>query len=67
MKAEKDMKKRKVPCIIAVPKMSLECEWDDNCFSQYVGDDNIIKFYFGDKLEPGRYSYDVNGLFNIVI
>lgn len=47
-----DMKARKVPCIVAVKT--------DDClvheFSHYLGADheNVIKFYFGDKMAEGR-------------
>ena len=44
-----DMKARKVPCIIAVPKPDA---WHDDDFDRYVGDEKTIKFYFGDKMEP---------------
>lgn len=44
-----DMKARKVPCIIAVPKPD---DWYDDEFDRYVGDKKTIKFYFGDKMEP---------------
>lgn len=61
---KEDMKKRKVPCIIAVPKMFLESEWDNNCFSQYAGNDSIIKFYFNDAMSPGRYIFDCLPIYN---
>lgn len=44
-----DMKARKVPCIIAVPKPD---GWYDDDFDRYAGDKQTIKFYFGDKMEP---------------
>lgn len=44
-----DMKARKVPCIIAVPKPD---DWHDDDFDRYVGDEKTVKFYFGDKMEP---------------
>lgn len=44
-----DMKARKVPCIIAVPKPDY---LHDDDFDRYVGDKQTIKFYFGDKMEP---------------
>lgn len=43
-----DMKARKVPCIIAVPKPD---DWHDDEFDRYVGDKKTIKFYLGDKME----------------
>lgn len=45
-----DMVARKVPCIIVVPK-ELQDNWQDS-FSYYVGCDGILKFYFGDSMEP---------------
>lgn len=44
-----DMKARKVPCIIAVPKPD-DCHDDE--FDRYVGGEKTIKFYFSDKMEP---------------
>lgn len=44
-----DMKARKVPCVIAVPKPD---SWRCDEFDRYVGDKETIKFYFGDKMEP---------------
>ena len=46
-----DMKARKVPCIIAVPKPD---NWHEDEFGRYIGDEKTIKFYFGDKMEPGH-------------
>ena len=48
---KEDMKKRKIPCIIVVPKEIHEDTWDDS-FSQFVGADGIQRFYFGDPMEP---------------
>ena len=46
-----DMKERRVPCLIVVPKeVYRESCWDDS-FSRYVGADGIEKYYFGDKME----------------
>lgn len=44
-----EMKACRVPCIIAVPKPD---GWHYNDFNYYIGDKNITKFYFGDKMEP---------------
>lgn len=44
-----DMKARKVPCIIAVPRPDY---WRSDDFDRYVGGKETIKFYFGDKMEP---------------
>lgn len=43
-----DMKKRRIPCIIVVPKE--EVGWG-NRFSEYIGNANIKKYYMGDKME----------------
>ena len=48
---KEDMKKRKIPCIIVVPKEIHEDTWNDS-FSQFVGADGILRFYFGDPMEP---------------
>lgn len=48
-----DMKNGKVPCIIAT-----DDEYAENCFGQYCGSKHIVKFYFGDELEIGRYMVD---------
>lgn len=44
-----DMEERKVPCIIVIPKE--QQSWSEN-FSYYVGNSNVKKYYFGDKMEP---------------
>ena len=46
-----DMKARRVPCILVVPPS--ETCWSDN-FDYYLGNGNVRKFYFGDKMEPGN-------------
>lgn len=46
-----DMKERKVPCIIVVENPS---PWHEGEFEYYLGDERTVKFYFGDKMEPGR-------------
>ena len=43
------MKKRELPCILVVSEKATEDRWDVT-FDQFVGDDNIDKFYFGDDL-----------------
>lgn len=45
--SKEDMRNRKVPCIIAVPKEVQSWESD---FYYYVGNANILKFYFDDKM-----------------
>ena len=48
---KEDMMKRKVPCIIVVPKGIHENGWDES-FSKFVGADGVQKFYFEDYMEP---------------
>ena len=47
--SKNDMVARRVPCIIVVPR---EKQDYSDCFSHYVGMDGIVKYYFGDKMEP---------------
>lgn len=45
-----DMRDRRVPCIIVVPKPDDKYSFvDEKSFSTYAGDDNVVKFYFNDK------------------
>ena len=46
-----DMRERKVPCLIIVPKENLPYEGCETVFSEELGNDNNIKLFFGDKLE----------------
>jgi hypothetical protein len=48
--SKEDMRDRKVPCIIIVPKKEYEEEYDFS-FNKYVGNVNVIKIYFGDSKE----------------
>ena len=48
--SKEDMKKRRVPCIIVVPKELHEGEWYRYEFEYWVGADGIQKFYFGDRM-----------------
>ena len=48
-----DMRERKVPCIIVVPKEIAEDSWYGNDFAHWVGADGVQKFYFGDKMGIG--------------
>ena len=48
---KEDMKKRRVPCIIVVPKHIHDEYWDTS-FSKFVGVDGIQRFYFEDNMEP---------------
>lgn len=44
-----DMRDRKVPCIIVVPKELAKGSWNSD-FDFWIGCDAIRKFYFGDDL-----------------
>ena len=49
---KKDMIKRRVPCLIVVPKeIAEEFDWKDYDFYFWVGNENVKKFYFGDEME----------------
>lgn len=50
---KEDMKKRKVPCIIAVPPEVHQNSWDDR-FDTWVCVDGIQKFYFDDIMKPDK-------------
>lgn len=47
-----DMKARRVPCIIVVPKEKAEDNWYREDFAHWIGVDGIQRFYFGDRMEP---------------
>lgn len=49
--SKSDMKARRVPCIIVVPKSLHERSYQD-AFRNWVGADGIKKYYFGDEMEP---------------
>lgn len=49
--SKEDMKMRRVPCIIAIPREIHEEYWDDS-FQKFVGADGIQRFYFEDPMEP---------------
>lgn len=55
-----DMKKRIIPCIIAVLVDELDDDWQyEDCFDTFAAtedNDRIIKFYFGDNMSPGEFS-----------
>lgn len=44
-----DMRERKVPCIIVVPKELLEDTWEDG-FNYWVAADRVRKIYFNDPI-----------------
>lgn len=45
-----DMRERKVPCIIVVPKELLEDTWEDG-FNYWVAADRVRKIYFNDPID----------------
>lgn len=47
-----DMRERKVPCIIVVPKEIADTDWYGQDFKHCVGHAGVRKYYFGDKMEP---------------
>ena len=50
--SKEDMIKRKVPCLIWAPKSIYGDSWRE-AFTDWVGADGIIKYYFGDDIgEP---------------
>lgn len=50
--SKKDMKDRKVPCVIVVPADVVKSElWNEN-FSYWVGTADVERIYFGDPEEP---------------
>ena len=46
-----DMRKRKVPCIIVVPKEKADDSWFGQDFAHWAVVDGIQRFYFGDRME----------------
>ena len=50
---KEDMKNRRVPCIIVVPKALYEDTYKD-AFHDWVGADGVQKFFFGDEMESEK-------------
>ena len=48
--SKEDMKHRRVPCLIVVPKEVIGDSWKEQ-FKDWVGADGVKKFYFGDLEE----------------
>jgi len=48
---KEDMVKRRVPCIIVVPKELAKDSWYGQDFSRWAPADGVTKYYFGDKME----------------
>lgn len=51
--SKEEMKNREVPCIIVVPPELTETNWRVD-FDFWITQDNVLKFYFGDKMYPSR-------------
>lgn len=51
--SKEDMIKRRVPCVIVVPKEVRGDSWADT-FKDWAGADGIRRFYFGDPMDPGE-------------
>lgn len=54
--SKEDFKNRDVPCVI----ITSDSFWD-NCYSMCALSDNVKKFWFEDKLDPGIYFIDAKG------
>lgn len=52
--SKEDMKKRKVPCIIALPPDEDRDWWRDDNFARNLGDERAVKYYFGDPMLPTK-------------
>lgn len=46
---KEDFMNRKAPCIIVVPNQP--DTWNDNCYSELCGSENVIKFFYGDSID----------------
>lgn len=46
-----DMKTRRVPCIVVVPKEIADESWWGNNFAHFVGVDGVQRYYFGDRMD----------------
>ena len=55
-----NMKERRVPCVIVVPKAIADASWDDR-FSYWVGADGVKKYYFGDQMSPEYIYQNIDG------
>ena len=53
--SKEDFKNRKTPCVV----IPFDFDWD-SCYSISALSDNSLKFYFGDKIEPGEYYINSN-------
>ena len=51
---KEEFKKRKAPCLVIVKD---EDSWWDPIYSQAALQDDAIKFYFNDHMEPGTYIF----------
>lgn len=48
--SKEDFKKQNAPCVI----IAYNCDYND-CYSKCAMSKNVIKFWFNDKLESGKY------------
>jgi hypothetical protein len=49
--SREDMKKRRVPCLIIVPKdAKSEYSWKETEFRTWANSDQVVKIYFGDSI-----------------
>lgn len=49
--SRKDMKERRIPCLIIVPQEARpEYSWREREFNNWIGSDQVIKIYFGDSV-----------------
>lgn len=48
---KEDMMRRRVPCMIFIPPRVMEKEWFFESFDRYIGNNDVIKVYFGDTIE----------------
>lgn len=53
---KEDFQKRKTPCVIIADSE------DSVCYSNELGNNAAVKFYFEDKIEPGTYFFDAKCL-----
>lgn len=52
-----DMRAKKVPCIVALQVNPDDPDWYWDEFDKVSQNEDAIRFYFGDKMEPGEEVY----------
>lgn len=51
--SKQDMIKRKVPCLVVVPEeLYKDYYFSRDTFGRWVAVDGVLKYYFGDEMEP---------------